>query len=46
MLMSATIKNSLNQHEVEVQTNGDTKQMSIAARSTGYGSSINGDLFL
>jgi len=32
----------LNQHDVEVQTNGATKQISIAAKSTGYGSSING----
>lgn len=42
MLMSATIKSSLNQHDVKVQTNGDIKQISIAAKSTGYGSSING----
>ena len=42
MLMSATIKSSFNQHEVEVQTNGATKQLHIAVRSTGYGSSING----
>lgn len=42
MLMSATIKSSFNQHEVEVQTNDAMKQMHIAAKSTGYGSSING----
>ena len=42
MLMSATIKSSLNRHEVEMQTNGAAKQISIAAKSTGYGSSING----
>jgi len=42
MLMSATVKSGLNQHDVEVQTNGATKQISIAAKSTGYGSSING----
>ena len=42
MLMSATIKSSLNQHEVEVQTNGAAKQINIAAKATGYGSSING----
>lgn len=42
MLMSATIKSSFNQHEVEVQTNGAAKQMHIAAKSTGYGSSISG----
>jgi len=40
--MSATVKSGLNQHDVEVQTNGATKQISIAAKSTGYGSSING----
>jgi uncharacterized OsmC-like protein len=40
--MSATIKSSLNQHEVEVQTNGAAKQINIAAKATGYGSSING----
>lgn len=42
MLMSATIKSSFNQHEVEVLTNGAAKQISIAAKVTGYGSSING----
>ena len=42
MLMSVTIKSSLNQHEVEVQTNGAAKQINIAAKATGYGSSING----
>lgn len=42
MLMSATIKSGFNQHEVEVQTNGAAKQIHIAAKSTGYGSSING----
>ena len=42
MLMSATIKSSLNQHEVAVQTNGAAKQINIAAKATGYGSSING----
>ncbi|MDO3627743.1 OsmC family protein [Mucilaginibacter sp. BT774] len=40
--MSATIKSSLNQHNIEVQTNGAVKEMHIAAKSTGYGSSING----
>lgn len=42
MLMSATIRSGFNQHEVEVQTNGAVKQMNIAAKSTGYGSSVNG----
>jgi len=42
MLMSATVKSSFNKHDVEVQTNGAAKSMLIAAKSTGYGSSING----
>lgn len=42
MLMSATIKSSFNQHEIEVQTNGAAKQINIAVKSTGYGSSVNG----
>lgn len=42
MLMSATIKSSLNQHNIEVQTNSVVKELHIAAKSTGYGSSING----
>jgi len=42
MLMSATIKSSFNQHKVEVRTNGAAKEMQIAAKSTGYGSSVNG----
>jgi len=42
MLMSATIQSSFNQHKVEVRTNGAAKEMQIAAKSTGYGSSING----
>jgi len=40
--MSATIKSSFNNHEVEVQTNGAVKPIHIAAKSNGYGSSING----
>lgn len=42
MLMSAAIKSSFNQHEAEVQTDGAAKQISIKAKATGYGSSING----
>jgi uncharacterized OsmC-like protein len=42
MLMSATIKSGFNHHEVEVQTNGTAKQVNIAAKATGFGSSING----
>jgi len=40
--MSATIKSSFNNYEVEVQTNGAPKTIHIAPRSTGFGSSING----
>ena len=42
MLMSATVKSSFNKHDVEVQTNGAAKSIHITAKSTGYGSSING----
>ena len=42
MLMSAIVKSSLNNHEVEIQTNGAAKQMHIAAKASGYGSSVNG----
>ena len=42
MLMSATINSRFNQHEIEVQTNGVTKEMKIAVKSAGFGSSING----
>lgn len=42
MLMSAIIKSSLNNHEVEIQTNGAAKQLHIAAKASGYGSSVNG----
>lgn len=42
MLMSATIKSRFNQHEIEVQTNDAVKEINIAAKSTGFGSSVNG----
>jgi|SRR3569833_1183882 len=42
MQMSARIQSSLNQHDIEVQTNGAAKTISIAAKPTGYGSSVNG----
>lgn len=42
MLMSATIKSSFNQHDIEVNTGGIAKQMHIAAKASGYGSSVNG----
>lgn len=42
MQMSARVQSSLNQHEVEVQTNGAVKTMNISVKPTGYGSSVNG----
>lgn len=42
MKMSATITSKLNQHDIKVQTNDSAKEMNIAVKSTGYGSSING----
>jgi uncharacterized OsmC-like protein len=42
MNISSTIKSSLNQHDVTVQTNGDEKTMMIQTKPSGYGSSING----
>jgi len=42
MQISASIKNSLNSHSATVATNGAEKQLQIAPRETGYGSSVNG----
>lgn len=42
MNISATLKSSYNQHEIALQTNGDSKAILISPKSTGYGSSING----
>lgn len=42
MNISATIKSSYNQHEIDVKTNGHSKTIVISPKSTGYGSSING----
>ena len=42
MKVSATIKNKLNEHAVVVQTNDAAKEVDIPAKSTGYGSSLNG----
>ncbi|MET7257027.1 OsmC family protein [Dyadobacter fermentans] len=42
MEISASIQNSLNSHSVTVATNGAEKQLQIAPRETGYGSSVNG----
>ncbi|MBS1502153.1 MAG: OsmC family peroxiredoxin, partial [Bacteroidetes bacterium] len=42
MKISASIKNEFNQHTVVVKTNDAAKEITIAPKSTGYGSSVNG----
>ena len=42
MKVSAVIKNKFHQHEIVVQTNEDSKEISIAHKPAGYGSSVNG----
>lgn len=42
MKISASIKSSLHHQQTIVQTNDIAKEMSIAVKSSGYGSSING----
>ncbi|WP_431216482.1 OsmC family protein [Puia sp. P3] len=42
MKISASVKSSFNQHETVVATNGAAKEMAIAVKPTGFGSSING----
>jgi uncharacterized OsmC-like protein len=42
MDISATIKNSLNTNTVTVSTDNNKKELTIAGKTTGYGSSING----
>lgn len=42
MKVSASINNEVNLHEVIVETNGSSKQISIAPKSDGLGSSVNG----
>lgn len=42
MRISARINSSLNQHEISVDTDGDTKGILISPKSSGYGSSVNG----
>ncbi|HTI61320.1 OsmC family protein [Mucilaginibacter sp.] len=42
MKISASIKSALNKHDVSVQTNDSAKEINIAVRSSGFGSSING----
>jgi uncharacterized OsmC-like protein len=42
MKISASIRNSSHQHATTVQTNDAEKQIKIAPKSTGFGSSVNG----
>ncbi|MBS1606183.1 MAG: OsmC family protein [Bacteroidetes bacterium] len=42
MKISASIKSAFNQHQATVETNGAAKEMTIAVKPSGYGSSING----
>jgi len=42
MKISAIIKSAFNRHEVIVQTNDTAKEMQIAVKAAGYGSSVNG----
>ena len=42
MKISATVKSELNQHEITVQTNDVAKEINIAPKTTGFGSSVNG----
>ena len=46
MRISAKVNSTLNNHRVSVQTNNDSKSLSISSKSTGYGSSVNGGEFL
>ncbi len=42
MKISATVKNKFDQHEVMVETDTNSKLISIPPKATGYGSSVNG----
>lgn len=42
MNISATIKNSLQQNEISVTTEGNSKTVAIPSKSQGQGSSVNG----
>lgn len=42
MNISATIKNAVNNNEIFVSTNSQTKSISIPSKDSGYGSSVNG----
>lgn len=42
MKISASIRSAFNQHQIAVQTNDAAKEMTIAVKPSGYGSSVNG----
>jgi uncharacterized OsmC-like protein len=42
MRMRARVQNSLDSHQVALQTNDYQHQITIAPKSTGFGSSVNG----
>ena len=42
MKVSAIVKNAVHFHEVKVETDGSSKQLSIAPKLSGFGSSVNG----
>ncbi len=42
MKISAKVENSFRSHDVELTTNGMTQQLNIPAKSSGYGSTVNG----
>lgn len=46
MQISASIKNSDQQHHIVVSTEGNEKVLAIPAKAEGYGSSVNGGEFL
>jgi uncharacterized OsmC-like protein len=42
MTINATIQNSFNQNNITVETDGNTKLISIPSKATGFGSAVNG----
>ncbi|WP_439554801.1 OsmC family protein [Dyadobacter sp.] len=42
MKISAKLKNSFNEHYLEVATNGATRNVQIPPKPTGFGSAVNG----
>ncbi|UGS22589.1 OsmC family protein [Flavobacterium channae] len=42
MKISASIKSSFQQHNINVETNGNAKSVTINSKENGFGSSVNG----